>query len=111
VQAESSPTFRVLLWSHLIALLACGARPNPFTTSVTASINLLSQTLIGASLESATGRQIKVLRYGDLYGPGTFSASWNGLDELNQPAPPGPYWIVMSNLIGSARTLVVLTRP
>ena len=87
------------------------ARPNPFTTSVTVSINLVSQTLIGASLQSATGRDIKVLRYGDLYGPGTFSAGWNGLDELNQPAPPGPYWIVMGSLFGSSRTLVVLERP
>jgi flagellar hook assembly protein FlgD len=39
---------------------------------------------------------VRTIDAGSSYGQGTHVFGWDGLDDANQPAPDGAYWVVSS---------------
>lgn len=68
--------------------------PNPFSFSTQILIKTTLHRKLKLEVYNNYGQRMKVLMDG-IYLPGTSIVNWDGLDEYNQPIPPGVYHLVL----------------
>jgi len=72
-------------------LALAASEPNPFTTSTMIHLTVPSGGRVRLAILDATGRQVRVLRDGDLPA-GSHAVAWDGRDDSGAPLPSGLYF-------------------
>jgi Ca-activated chloride channel family protein len=75
----------------------CKVYPNPFTNTMTFSLNVEEQVTGTAilSIYDISGKLLQVITI-EVNGPGTYEISWNGLDSAGNPLKSGLYFYTVS---------------
>jgi hypothetical protein len=70
--------------------------PNPFVTLLNTRFSLPSAGQVALGVYDLANLRVRMIDAGSSYGQGTHVFGWDGLDDANQPAPDGAYWVVSS---------------
>jgi len=67
--------------------------PNPFNPVTQFSTFVYEESLVSIKIFDSLGRKITTLVDSEIYSPGTYSFSWDGLTGLSQEAGSGIYYV------------------
>ena len=70
--------------------------PNPFVTLLNTRFALTSAGQVALGVYDLANLRVRTIDAGSSYSMGTHVFGWDGLDDANQPAPDGAYWVVSS---------------
>ena len=85
------------------------AAPNPFNPQTTISFELPKQTAVSLRVFDLSGRLVRVLVDGEVYGQGHSEAVWNGRDGQGKSVAAGVYVyrLVTEDFVGAQRMTLV----
>jgi len=66
--------------------------PNPFNPSTVIAFDLPRAQAVRLTVYDVAGRPVRMLRNGEVLGPGRCEAAWDGRDETGRPVPTGAYF-------------------
>ena len=85
------------------------AVPNPFTPSTTVHFSIREHSVVDLAVYNVLGQRIRTLHAGDL-SPGDHTRVWDGRDDLGADAPPGIYFVRVTEGSATESRRVVLVR-
>lgn len=83
--------------------------PNPFNPSTNVHYILPAEGLVNLSVYDVLGRKTATL-INDYKQAGSYSITWNGMDEAGNPAPTGIYFVSMQHAGGTVNQKMMLLK-
>ena len=83
--------------------------PNPFTPSTTIHFQVPTATVVDLAIYNILGQRVRTLHAGDL-SAGEHTRVWDGRDDVHEDAPPGIYFVRVTQGMTTESRRIVLVR-